>query len=279
MSDDKEWGGGGGFSHFILLWHVTIYITKKYTELIHQLLFSDYLRLFTTYCMDNDWTSFNSKSTSVVTSLKLKVPSKFFRFCRFNTSGYQCWSSAHICWKGMASKGNHCGRISSVSLSWPLYVSALKMWTSHGGFSGSSIQMKVMRPTSFASRACMQASSSSSLNAAARTVGSDSSTLPPNPFQNPFPNPVFFSPSSTRSFSSSTTSNNVKTFFFFFMSTLTKPSRLVKLFMRATTSAPSLLSNNLNQKSDDDDGGEDAEKVLIWRRRKNLLQWWWWWWI
>ena len=56
------------------------------------------------------------------------------------------------------------------------------------------------------------------------------------------------------------------------MSTLTKPSRLVKLFMRATTSAPSLLSNNLNQKSDDDDGGEDAEKVLIWRRRKNLLQ-------
>ena len=26
----------------------------KYTELIHQLLFSDYLRLFTTYCMDND---------------------------------------------------------------------------------------------------------------------------------------------------------------------------------------------------------------------------------
>jgi hypothetical protein len=29
-------------------------ITKKYTELIHQLLFSDYLRLFTTYCMDND---------------------------------------------------------------------------------------------------------------------------------------------------------------------------------------------------------------------------------
>jgi hypothetical protein len=56
------------------------------------------------------------------------------------------------------------------------------------------------------------------------------------------------------------------------MSTLTKPSRLVKLFMRATTSAPSLLSNYLNQKSDDDDGGEDAEKVLIWRRRKNLLQ-------
>ena len=54
------------------------------------------------------------------------------------------------------------------------------------------------------------------------------------------------------------------------MSTLTKPSRLVKLFMRATTSAPSLFSNNLNQKSDDDDGGEDAEKVLIWRRRKNL---------
>jgi hypothetical protein len=39
---------------FLLLWHVTIYITKKYTELIHQLLFSDYLRLFTTYCMDND---------------------------------------------------------------------------------------------------------------------------------------------------------------------------------------------------------------------------------
>ena len=39
---------------FLLLWHVTICITKKYTELIHQLLFSDYLRLFTTYCMDND---------------------------------------------------------------------------------------------------------------------------------------------------------------------------------------------------------------------------------
>lgn len=30
---------------FLLLWHVTICITKKYTELIHQLLFSDYLRL------------------------------------------------------------------------------------------------------------------------------------------------------------------------------------------------------------------------------------------
>jgi hypothetical protein len=70
MSDDKERGGGGGgwikfccvflvscvlLLYFILLCEYgMLCITKKYTELIHQLLFSDYLRLFTTYCMDND---------------------------------------------------------------------------------------------------------------------------------------------------------------------------------------------------------------------------------